>query len=62
MGEKITMLVLFHNKGKAEFNITAIRAHLHSPFDYSYYIQNVRLCSFRWLFCVLLLTLTPSGL
>jgi len=40
VGEKVTMLVLFHNKGKTEFNITAIRAHLHSPFDSSYYIQN----------------------
>jgi len=40
VGEKVTMLVLFHNKGKGAFNITAIKAHLHSPFDYSYYIQN----------------------
>jgi len=40
VGEKITMLVVFHNNGTSEFNITNIRAHLHSPFDFSYYIQN----------------------
>jgi len=34
------MLVLFHNKGPSEFNITSVRAHLHSPYDHSYYIQN----------------------
>jgi len=34
------MLLGVHNGGKAPFNISYVYAHLHSPFDFSYYIQN----------------------
>jgi hypothetical protein len=40
IGEKVTLLVGFHNTGSVAFNITSVQAHLHSPFDYNYYIQN----------------------
>jgi len=40
VGEKVTALVSFANKGTKTFNVTAVGAHLHSPFDFSYYIQN----------------------
>jgi len=33
-------LVGFHNKGDSTFNLTAVGAALHSPFDYNYHIQN----------------------
>jgi len=36
----VTVLVGFSNSGDKAFNLTAIGAHLHSPFDFSYYIQN----------------------
>jgi hypothetical protein len=40
IGEKVTLLIGFHNTGSVAFNITGVQAHLHSPFDYNYYIQN----------------------
>jgi len=40
VGKEVTVLVGFSNSGDKTFNITAIGAHLHSPFDFSYYIQN----------------------
>jgi hypothetical protein len=40
IGEKVTLLISFHNTGTTAFNITSVQAHLHSPFDYNYYIQN----------------------
>jgi len=40
VGEKVTALISFANRGQKIFNITAVGAHLHSPFDFSYYIQN----------------------
>jgi len=40
VGEKVTVLVGFQNKGESTFNLTAVGAALHSPFDYNYYIQN----------------------
>lgn len=40
IGEKITLLVGFANRGSRSFNLTHIGAALHSPFDYNYYIQN----------------------
>jgi hypothetical protein len=41
VGKPVVALVAFanHARNKA-FNITAVGAHLHSPFDLSYYIQN----------------------
>jgi hypothetical protein len=54
VGTRTTVLLGVHNTGKNPFNISYVYASLHSPFDYSYYIQNVRfprlvfpfLCSF----------------
>jgi hypothetical protein len=40
LGENINLLLGFHNKADEAFNITGIGAHLQSPFDLSYYIQN----------------------
>jgi len=40
IGEPVTLLVGFSNKGDNSFAITAIGAHFHSPYDLSYYIQN----------------------
>jgi len=40
VGKEVTVLVGFSNSGDKTFNITAIGAHLHSPFDFGYYIQN----------------------
>jgi len=37
---EITMLVGLHNKGNKAFNISTIGAYLHSPYDFSYHIQN----------------------
>lgn len=44
LGSEVTMLLHLANAGSSEFNITRIGAHLHSPFDFSYFIQNVRCC------------------
>jgi len=43
LGQPITILLGFNNKGDQAFNITGIGAHLQHPFDYSHYIQNVRM-------------------
>jgi len=40
VGKEVTILVGFSNSGDKAFNITAIGAHLHSPYDFTYYIQN----------------------
>lgn len=40
IGEKVTLLIHVQNRGKKEFNFSHMGAHLHSPYDYSYYIQN----------------------
>jgi len=40
IGERVTALIGFHNKGDLTFNITAIGAHFQSPYDLSYFIQN----------------------
>jgi len=40
VGKEVTVLVGFSNSGEKTFNITGIGAHLHSPFDFGYYIQN----------------------
>jgi len=40
VGEKVNALIGFNNKGDSGFNVTAIGAFFHSPYDYSYYIQN----------------------
>lgn len=40
LGEIITVLVSFFNTGDDAFNVTNVGASLHSPYDYSYYIQN----------------------
>jgi len=40
VGTRTTLLLGVHNIGKTPFNISYIYANLHSPFDFSYYIQN----------------------
>lgn len=40
LGEDITLLVSFNNNGEKTFNVSSLAGHLHSPFDYNYYIQN----------------------
>jgi hypothetical protein len=40
LGEIITVLVGISNVGHNVFNITNVGGHLHSPFDFNYYIQN----------------------
>ena len=40
IGERNSIVIGFSNKGRDSFNVTAMGAHLHSPFDYSYHIQN----------------------
>jgi len=40
VGSKVNTLIGFNNKGDSGFNVTAIGAFFHSPYDYSYYIQN----------------------
>jgi len=40
VGSKVNTLIGFNNKGDSGFNVTAIGAYFHSPYDYSYYIQN----------------------
>lgn len=40
LGKEVTLLVSFNNNGEKSFNVSHIVAHLHSPFDYNYYIQN----------------------
>lgn len=40
IGERNSLVIGFTNSGRDSFNVTAMGAHLHSPFDYSYHIQN----------------------
>jgi len=40
VGNEINLLLGFTNNGEETYNITAVGGHLHSPFDFSYYIQN----------------------
>jgi len=40
VGKEVTVLVGFSNSGSSPFTLTSIGAHLHSPYDFSYYIQN----------------------
>jgi hypothetical protein len=40
LGDRVNALIGFNNKGNHPFNVTAIGAYFHSPYDYSYYIQN----------------------
>jgi hypothetical protein len=40
VGQEATVLVSFSNNGESAINITHIGAHLHSPYDYSFFIQN----------------------
>jgi len=40
LGEKITLLVVVSNTGLSTFNLTGMACHLHSQFDFTYYIQN----------------------
>merc|ERR1711907_389561 len=40
VGEPVTALVSFSNRAGALINVTAVGAHLHSVYDYSYYIAN----------------------
>jgi len=39
-GEDVRVLLGFQNNGNKVFNVSYIGAHLHSPFDYSLFIQN----------------------
>jgi len=41
LGKPISLLLGFINKGSGTFNLTGIGAHLHSPIDISYYVQNL---------------------
>jgi len=40
VGKEVTALIGFSNTGDKAFNVTGIGAHLHSPYDFAYYIQN----------------------
>lgn len=40
LGDIIVVLVSFFNTGSDAFNVTNIGTSLHSPYDYSYFIQN----------------------
>jgi len=40
VGKEVTVLVGFSNSGSSAFTLTSIGAHLHSPYDFSYHIQN----------------------
>lgn len=40
IGKEITMLIGVSNIGSGQFNISHVGAHLHSPYDFNYYIQN----------------------
>jgi len=40
VGEEVTVLLGVANSGSRAYNLTYISGSLHSPFDYSYYIQN----------------------
>jgi hypothetical protein len=40
LGEVSSLLLGFQNRAEQAFNITGVGAHLQSPFDLSYYIQN----------------------
>jgi hypothetical protein len=40
LSQPATILTAFSNAGMKTFNVTGMGAHLHSPFDYSYFIQN----------------------
>jgi len=39
-GEEVSVLIGVSNSGDRPYNLTYITGSLHSPFDYSYYIQN----------------------
>jgi hypothetical protein len=41
LGEQLTLLVNFRNRGDNFYNITHVHASLRSAFDYSYLINNV---------------------
>lgn len=40
IGEPVKVLVSFDNRGSDTLNVTAVQAHLHSVYDYSYFIAN----------------------
>jgi len=40
LGARVNALVGFNNRGDYGFNVTAVGAFFHSPYDYSYFIQN----------------------
>lgn len=40
IGERNSVVVAVSNSGRDSFNVTAMGAHLHSPFDFTYHIQN----------------------
>jgi len=39
-GEEVTALIGMHNSGQKTYNVSYIGAHLHSPYDQSFYVQN----------------------
>jgi len=40
VGTEIVALIGLTNSGESTFNVSSVQAFLHSPFDYTYYIQN----------------------
>lgn len=40
LGQEATLVVVLSNAGSETFNLTDVRAHLHSAYDFTYYIQN----------------------
>lgn len=40
IGQPVKVLVSFDNRGSDTLNVTAVQAHLHSVYDYSYFIAN----------------------
>jgi len=44
-GDEVTALIGMHNSGDKTYNVSYVGAHLHSPFDYNFYVQNFTV---RW--------------
>jgi len=44
-GEEVVALVGMHNAGDKTYNVSYVGAHLHSPYDQSFYVQNFTV---RW--------------
>jgi hypothetical protein len=49
-GDEVTALIGLHNSGQTTYNISYVGAHLHSPYDEKFYVQNFTV---RWLAALL---------